>query len=163
MDVALWPLNIGSENSSGSLNPCCNGCSSLTLHISSISISVIIVLILVVMDVALWPVRVCSCPICCRSRLNPCCNGCSSLTLLDVAGVGVDCLNPCCNGCSSLTKCSLLVAPRGASLNPCCNGCSSLTINKVAVDMYGKVLILVVMDVALWHKVHVTEYTKIES
>ena len=160
-----------------SLNPCCNGCCSLTCSsMESVNLT----------RISLNP----CCNGCCSltgreawacevwESLNPCCNGCCSLTprklsppspscgvlilvvmdavlwhlIISTQRPSVKSLNPCCNGCCSLTSSNnvwlfLLLQ----CLNPCCNGCCSLTDNHFHNRLIELgVLILVVMDAVLW-------------
>ncbi len=86
------------------------------------------------------------------ASLNPCCNGRCSLTVFPRP---LRCyhwgLNPCCNGRCSLTRCSWFYCIFWYCLNPCCNGRCSLTGDVVnSIPSTGMVLILVVMEDALW-------------
>ena len=65
------------------LNPCCNGCCSLTR------------VVFVGSEIP--------------DSLNPCCNGCCSLTICTDTAYRktMSGLNPCCNGCCSLTPFTL--------------------------------------------------------
>ena len=177
MDVALWQVrSLHHASSLTSLNPCCNGCSSLTLF-NDWFVMINNVLILVVMDVALWPrdkadateqcgvliLVVMDVALWQLGELTPSqiAEQVLILVVMDVAlwpyvlvqeYLRKDSLNPCCNGCSSLTcgYCSLFLSFNHC-LNPCCNGCSSLTPEATETNtMSFTVLILVVMDVALW-------------
>ena len=59
-------------------------------------------------------------------------------------------LNPCCNGICSLRWCVTAPARRRKSLNPCCNGICSLRVKENTIKANQVVLILVVMEYALW-------------
>ena len=171
-DVEEFLSKTGSKNR---LNPCCNGCCSLT-HALWEQAWEPAVLILVVMDAVLWPCFTSHWTN--RKRLNPCCNGCCSLTSDAKLQVSQNCLvlilvvmdavlwrcnfcrnrwnwpslNPCCNRCCSLTSSLRWPLPDMMSrLNPCCNGCCSLTHWWfVLCKFLLSVLILVVMDAVLW-------------
>ena len=110
------------------LNPCCNGRCSLRLPNFHFSEEIKIVLILVVMEDALWVPYLVS-VLLAKFRLNPCCNGRCSLRRWEYQGAWrcFKCLNPCCNG-----RCSL--RQQG---------------NEKTKD-FNRVLILVVMEDALW-------------
>ena len=62
-------------------------------------------------------------------------------------------LNPCSNGICSLTKWRMSIRGHSSScLNPCSNGICSLTRDRVhSLWAFSKVLILVLMEYALWH------------
>ncbi len=149
---SLTSANFAESSSTKSLNPCCNGRCSLTGSKGSQKGQEPHVLILVVMEDALW-------------RRYVTCQDTIGVVLILVVmedalwrsvsrreGGSIACLNPCCNGRCSLTKVLLLVWNRGRivlilvvmedalwqkfyrvfvhrmdSLNPCCNGRCSLT------------------------------------
>ena len=87
-----------------SLNPCSNGICSLTDFLTGLQRQFPRVLILVLMEYALWQF------------------------VLNGLGDRQTSLNPCSNGICSLTKCKLhLIKLQMNSLNPCSNGICSLT------------------------------------
>ena len=183
MEYALWQQQVRRNSRHWHrLNPCSNGICSLTPHLSYPFFHILIVLILVLMEYALWPydywnelstenrsLNPCSNGICslthyrgCWIRLtlclNPCSNGICSLTLSNGKKVAkkVTRLNPCSNGICSLTELFLeLFGYAETSLNPCSNGICSLTrITNDCPDRQSLVLILVLMEYALWRNLH---------
>ena len=114
------------------LNPCFNGICSLTSSSSTIC--------------------------CWFFCLNPCFNGICSLTRYEKKDAKTEgCLNPCFNGICSLT---LLPSQEGfvpRSLNPCFNGICSLTGSwRRKKSSMQRVLILVLMEYALWPRRRLT-------
>ena len=93
-------------------------------------------------------------------RLNPCSNGICSLTSLCMTQRSpLGSLNPCSNGICSLTY--LWWFRKGSrlwSLNPCSNGICSLTGRTVNTLGRRVVLILVLMEYALWQKQYTSVY-----
>ena len=84
--------------------------------------------------------------------LNPCCNGRCSLSIVGNGRNGnLISLNPCCNGRCSLRTQMVKFIPFLLSLNPCCNGrCSLRRVVEAFLQQSKAVLILVVMEDALW-------------
>ena len=113
------------------------------------------VLILVLMEYALWeqvPVKFFSRD---GEGLNPCFNGICSLSLqnCNYCSYLKKRLNPCFNGiCSlSLGNWSIRIIPPTKCLNPCFNGiCSLSQLGKGHRPLRRHVLILVLMEYALW-------------
>ena len=112
------------------------------------------VLILVLMEYALWLMlsnMTASIWVC----LNPCSNGICSLTIYFMIHFPV-CpvsLNPCSNGICSLTSITTAAHKIKNSLNPCSNGICSLTVVlTLSSDKNNCVLILVLMEYALWQE-----------
>ena len=85
-------------------NPCFNGYSTLTTHLSSLSSFV-------------------------NGSFNPCFNGYSTLTfLMFQIRLLLQSFNPCFNGYSTLTNREIFNAVFQPSFNPCFNGYSTLTL-----------------------------------
>ena len=85
--------------------------------------------------------------------LNPCCSGiCSLRHYQDEDKTPIyNCLNPCCSGICSLRGVCLLFLLQWWSLNPCCSGiCSLRGCDNVDETGGALVLILVVVEYALW-------------
>ena len=117
MDAVLWPsiFLYSCFFPFLCLNPCCNGCCSLTRRAYHLFPTRQFVLILVVMDAVLW-------------------HAAHDEWVIEQA-----CLNPCCNGCCSLTDGEEpLERDKWFSLNPCCNGCCSLTLQLIIFNQIGR-------------------------
>ena len=113
-----------------------------------------VVLILVLMEYALWAHVVCWAEAG-KACLNPCFNGICSLRIkhLSIMANLTFSLNPCFNGICSLSAKTGAVAVKGIRLNPCFNGICSLSRFKPVEDKdFFNVLILVLMEYALWVK-----------
>ena len=137
-----------------SLNPCFNGiCSLRAGRILSKNQCSSIVLILVLMEYALWEsLRITSAEG--NNCLNPCFNGICSLRAREGGWShrvrrG---LNPCFNGICSLRLWKRKTSSFWAKgLNPCFNGICSLSARACSLSSNGpNVLILVLMEYALW-------------
>ena len=111
-----------------SLNPCFNGWCTLTPQRKCSSRKCCIVLILVLMDDALWP-SLNGYETDGEFGLNPCFNGWCTLTIGIFCRLVMGlCLNPCFNGWCTLTIYVLSWIACLRSLNPCFNGWCTLTL-----------------------------------
>ncbi len=177
MEYALWlGESLASKDINNSLNPCSNGICSLTVEEKAKELGIsclnpcskgicsltttawtgnktlVCVLILVLMEYALWQ-KYCIGVGLETSRLNPCSNGICSLTRLCAFLHYTDprSLNPCSNGICSLTQRWRRIRLCVWRLNPCSNGICSLTQPLAYGLQIGlSVLILVLMEYALW-------------
>ena len=145
------PTKFAEDKNRECLNPCCNGRCSLRERLPSrLRSKSNQVLILVVMEDALWAeIQRLEWHL---NSLNPCCNGrCSLRVQLMLRCCLTQRLNPCCNGRCSLSNCFWVKRVDNKSLNPCCNGRCSLSPSvSRSLRMNNPVLILVVMEDALW-------------
>ncbi len=135
------------------LNPCSNGICSLTLYNYISRAYEWVVLILVLMEYALWR-KVQHLWVLLEVLI---------LVLMEYAlwhwiekswDSSAHCLNPCSNGICSLTSPILMERSHSSRrLNPCSNGICSLTMtqNPMIEGVVPTVLILVLMEYALWH------------
>ncbi len=126
VEYALWDNNIGVTSSwSLRLNPCCSGICSLRSSAKLVT-------------------RL-------GRSLNPCCSGICSLSTNSVnQGIKKSCLNPCCSGICSLRYYYEYQQQYRCSLNPCCSGICSLRSTRTQAKFLRVVLILVVVEYALW-------------
>ena len=86
------------------------------------------------------------------TRLNPCCSGICSLSQIYLnIKIRLSCLNPCCSGICSLRVKWFYCSNRRNGLNPCCSGiCSLRMLTQTIEGLWKRVLILVVVEYALW-------------